>query len=46
MEFQNGMVSGGVPGGLAAVGYILFGLIVMTVVLYLQRNAKSETSEH
>lgn len=46
MGFENGMVSGGVSGGMAAVGYILFGVTVMIVVLLLQRNAKSGSSEH
>jgi len=46
MDFQNGMVSGGVGGGMAAMGYILFGVTVMVVVLLIQYSAKSKPSDH
>lgn len=42
MDFNHGMVSGGFPMGAAAGLYILFGLVVMTVILVLHRNHKEE----
>ena len=47
MQFQNGMVGGDFPMGVAAMLYILFGLTVIAVVIYLQRNSKnSESANH
>ncbi len=38
MDFQHGMVGGGFPMGAAAALYILFGLTVLTVVIWLQKR--------
>ena len=42
MEFQGGRVVGDFPMGVAAVLYILFGLTVMAVIVWLQRSQKQD----
>ncbi|NUQ01886.1 MAG: hypothetical protein HUU35_18735 [Armatimonadetes bacterium] len=46
MDYQHGMVGGGFPMGAAAGLYILFGLAVIAVIVWLQRQKGSEGERH